>query len=63
MSDKQTNNQALGIAFLMMGVGLSISLGLTLDPAPSPGVLDLWRQVLCHTAVPKGFAGGNDFCR
>ncbi|KPM25344.1 hypothetical protein AAG593_06865 [Citromicrobium bathyomarinum] len=33
MSDKQTNNQALGIAFLMMGVGLSISLGLTLDPA------------------------------
>ncbi|MEL7728315.1 hypothetical protein AAG612_02130 [Citromicrobium bathyomarinum] len=33
MSAKQTDNQALGIAYLMMGVGLTISLGLTLDPA------------------------------
>tara|TARA_B100000678_G_scaffold194836_1_gene163251 strand:- start:418 stop:606 length:189 start_codon:yes stop_codon:yes gene_type:complete len=33
MSDKATDYRALGIAFMTIGVGLTISLGLTLGPA------------------------------
>ncbi|NCP18030.1 MAG: hypothetical protein GW855_02580 [Erythrobacter sp.] len=33
MKDKPTDYRALGIAFITMGVGLTISFGLTIGPA------------------------------
>ena len=33
MSDAPTDYRALGFAFLTMGVGITVSLGLTLGPA------------------------------